>query len=243
MQEEQQMISTAAVKIINILPDRFASYICKTVVDRYLKKYANIYIDGSENLKGIRTPTIFICNHLSNSDGLVLEKALKAIDPTFVAGVKLSDNAVTSIGMNVVKTTKIKPDTVDKEGLRKIINLVKQGESILIFPEGTRSRVGSLIEAKKGTILIARMTEAPIVPIGLYGTEKLLPINKEGDMSAENFNHADVHINIGKQFELPEAAADQNKKDYEDLAIKYAMNKIAELLPENYRGVYGDGSC
>ena len=240
------MISTAAVKIINILPDKFVSYISKIVVDKYLKEYANISMEGSENLKGIKTPTIFICNHLSNSDGLVLEKALKEIDPTFVAGVKLSDNAVTSIGINVIKTTKIKPDTVDKDGLRKIIKLVKQGESILIFPEGTRSRVGSLIEAKKGILLIAKMTEAPIVPIGLYGTEKLLPINKEGDMSAETFNYADVHINIGKQFELPEKAIEQNKKDYDDLAIRYAMKKIAELLPENYRGVYGtigDGSC
>lgn len=231
------MISSTAVKIINILPGKFSSYISKKVVDKYLKKYAIINIKGSENLKNIKTPTIFICNHLSNSDGLVLEKALKEIDPTFVAGVKLSNNSLTSIGINVIKTTNIKPDTADREGLKKIIKLVKQGESIVIFPEGTRSRVGSLIEAKKGILLISKMTDAPIVPVGLYGTEKLMPINKE-DMGSETFNYADVHINIGKQFELPRIEADQNKKDYEDFAIKYAMKKIAELLPENYRGVY-----
>lgn len=106
---------------------------------------------------------IFICNHLSNSDGLVLNRALKEIDPTFVAGVKLSNNTVTSIGVNVMKTTNIKPNTADKEGLKKIIKLVKQGASLLIFPEGTRSRVSSLIEAKKGIFLIAKMTGAPIV--------------------------------------------------------------------------------
>lgn len=232
------MISTTMAKIINILPDKFVTYISKKILDKYLKKYANINIVGSENLKGIKTPTIFICNHLSNSDGLVLDKALKEIDPTFVTGVKLSNNAVTSIGVNVIKTTNIKPNTVDKEGLEKIIKLVKQGESLLMFPEGTRSRVSSLIEAKKGILLIARMTGAPIVPIGLYGTEKLLPINKEGDMSAETFNYADVHINIGKQFEFQKRAKEQDKKEYEDFATKYIMKKIAELLPENYRGVY-----
>lgn len=232
------MIGTVTANMINILPDKFITYVSKKIVDRYLKKYANITIAGSENLKGIETPTIFICNHLSNSDGLVLDKALKEIDPIFVAGVKLSNNAITSIGINVIKTTNIKPDTADKEGLRKIIKLVRQGESLLIFPEGTRSRVGSLIEAKKGILLIATMTEAPIVPIGLYGTEKLLPINKEGDMSSENFYHADVHINIGKQFEFPKRAKEQDKKEYEDFATKYIMKKIAELLPENYRGVY-----
>lgn len=232
------MISTTMAKIINILPDRFVTYISKKVIDKYLKKYANINIVGSENLRGIKTPTIFICNHLSNSDGLVLDKVLKDIDPTFVAGVKLSDNAVTSIGVNVIKTTNIKPETADKEGLKKIIKLVKQGESLLIFPEGTRSRVGSMIQARRGIFLIASMTGAPIVPIGLYGTEKLLPINKEGDMSAETFNYADVHINIGEQFEFPKRTEEQDKKEYEGFAIKYIMNKIAELLPVNYRGVY-----
>lgn len=232
------MVSTATAKIINILPGRFVTYVSKKVVDKYLKKYANINIEGSENLKGIKTPTMFICNHLSNSDGLVLDKALKEIDPTFIAGVKLSNNAVTHIGVNAIKTTNIKPNTADIEGLKKTIKLVKQGESLLIFPEGTRSRVGSLLEAKKGILPIARMTGAPIVPIGLYGTEKLLPINKEGDMCAETFNYADVHINIGKQFEFPKRAKEQDKKEYEDFATKYIMKKIAELLPENYRGVY-----
>lgn len=232
------MISATTAKIINILPNKFVTYISKKMVNKYLKKYASINIQGSENLKGLKTPTIFICNHLSNSDGLVLDKALKEIDPTFVAGIKLSNNAITSIGVNVVKTTNIKPNTVDKDGLKKIVSLVKQGESLLIFPEGTRSRVSSLIEAKRGVLLIARMTGAPIVPIGLYGTEKLLPINKEGDMSAETFNYADVHINIGKQFEFPKRAKEQDKKEYEDFAIRYIMKKIAELLPENYRGVY-----
>ena len=95
--------------------------------------------------------------------GLVLNRALKEIDPTFVAGVKLSNNTVTSIGVNVMKTTNIKPNTADKEGLKTIIKLVKQGASLLIFPEGTRSRVSSLIEAKKGIFLIAKMIGAPIV--------------------------------------------------------------------------------
>ncbi len=232
------MISITTAKVINILPDKFVTYVSKKIINKYLKKYANINIQGSENLKAIKIPTIFICNHLSNSDGLVLDKALKEIKPTFVAGIKLSNNAITSIGVNVIKTTSIKPNTADKDGLKKIVRLVKQGESLLIFPEGTRSRVGSLIEAKKGILLIARMTGAPIVPIGLYGTEKLLPINKEGDMSAETFDYADVYINIGKQFEFPKRAKEQDKKEYEDFATKYLMKKISELLPEKYRGVY-----
>jgi len=232
------MISTRTAKIISMLPESFVNFLSRRVVDNFLNKYANVNIKGKENLKGIKTPTLFVCNHLSNSDGLVLDKALKEIDPTFVAGVKLSDNAVTSIGVNVMKTTNIKPDSTDMVGLRKTIKLIKQGESLLIFPEGTRSRVGSLIEAKKGILLIAKMTKAPIVPIGLTGTEILLPISKEGDMSSEKFNHADVVVNIGKQFNIPKQSNNQDKKEYGEFATKFVMNKIAELLPEKYKGVY-----
>lgn len=232
------MISTTTARLINILPTKLVTFISRKVVDKYLNKYANIKVRGTENLQGIVTPTIFICNHLSNADGLVLDKALKQIDPTFVAGVKLSDNAITSVGVNVVKTTNIKPNTTDKEGIKRILNLVKSGESLLIFPEGTRSRVGSLIQAKKGINLIARMTKAPIVPLGLYGTEKLLPISQDGDMSAERFHHADVHINIGDQFEFPKRSKDQSKKEYEEYASEYMMKKIAALLPAEYQGVY-----
>ncbi len=234
------MISNTMIKIINILPKRFVILISKKVVGNYITKYAKINIVGSDYLQDIDKPTIFVCNHLSNSDGLVLSKVLKDIDPTFVAGVKLSSNSLTSIGLNVVKTTSIKPNSADTEGLKNIISLVKKGESILIFPEGTRSRTESLMEAKKGIILIAKMTGVPIVPIGIYGTEKLLPINKDSDMSAEKFEYADVNINIGKQFVLIKKEKGQDRKDYAEFTTNYIMKKIAELLPESYRGVYKD---
>lgn len=234
------MISTRAAKLISLLPKGFVRVVSKKIVNKYLDKYATITINGKDNLKGIQTPTIFICNHLSNSDGLVLDRVLKGIDPTFVAGVKLSNDSVTSIGINVVKTTNIIPNSSDRAGLKKVVNLVKNGESLLIFPEGTRSRVGSLIEARRGIILIARMTGAPIIPIGLSGTEKLLPISKTGEMSGEEFNFADVEVNIGTQFEVPKRAEGQDKKDYEAFLINTLMKKIAALLPEQYQGVYKD---
>lgn len=232
------MLSNTTIKIINILPNSLVRFISKKVTDNYIDKYANLNIVGGDNLTDIEKPTIFVCNHLSNSDGLVLNRILKDVDPTFVAGVKLSGNSLTSIGLNVVKTTTIVPNSADTKGLKNIISLVKQGESILIFPEGTRSRTGSLIEAKQGIILIARMTGAPIVPIGLSGTDKLLPVNKTGDMSSEEFNYAEVTVNIGKQFILPKKEKGQDRKDYAEFTTNYIMGKIAELLPEEYRGVY-----
>lgn len=232
------MVTASMAKLIELLPASWSNSISKVIIGRSLQQYARIHVQGGDHLQGLQTPVIFICNHLSNSDALVLDKVLKQIDPTFVAGEKLSNNAVTGLGLNVIKTTTIKPNTADKEGLTNMIRLIKQGESLLIFPEGTRSRTGSLIEAKKGVLLVARMTGAPIVPIGLCGTEKLLPINLNGDMRTERFYPAEVFISIGQPFELPRRAPEQDKKEYDDSTIHMMMRKIAAILPEEYRGVY-----
>lgn len=108
----------------------------------------------------------------------------------------------------------------------------------MIFPEGTRSRTGSLIKAKKGVLLLAGTTGAPIVPLGIIGTEQLLPINKAGDMGKETFHYANVSIVIGDQFELQKKQKAQEKAEYEEAAMEYVMTKIADLLPEDYKGVY-----
>lgn len=47
------------------------------------------------------------------------------------------------------------------------------------------------------------MSKAKIIPISLYGTEKLLPINKNGDMAGEKWNEAEVNVKIGEYIELP----------------------------------------
>jgi len=232
------MFTRIAAKVLTVVPEKYAVMVSKGIVNLFINRYANIHVKGIEQLLNAQTPTIFVCNHLSNSDGLILSKTLKNIDPTFVAGVKLSNNNVTNIGMHVVKTTNIKPNSADLDGIRRVVKLVKEGESLLIFPEGTRSRAGSLIEAKKGILLIARMTGVPIVPIGIHGTEKLLPISKDGNMSSEKFQHADVYVNIGDQFDLPKKEKGQDKREYEDNTTDFLMRKIAELIPVDYQGVY-----
>ena len=177
------MLSPTLVKVINVLPESLVVKITKIIVNKYFRKYANIKVEGIEKVEKVEGPKIFICNHLSNADGLILDKILKEkYDPTFVAGIKLSNDPITRLGTMMVKNVGIKPNSADKEAITKIVKLVRGGENIMIFPEGTRSRTGSMIEGKKGILLIARLTKASIIPIVMTGTEILLPINKNGNM-------------------------------------------------------------
>lgn len=232
------MISPTMSRIIGHLPEGLLKFIAKKLIDRYIDKYAHITVENKDRLNNIKKPVIFICNHLSNSDALVLNRVLKSHDVTFVAGVKLSSNPLTNFGASTVKTTPVHPNSPDKEGIKKIIEIIKSGNNLLIFPEGTRSRTGKMIQGKKGILLISRMCKAPIIPIGMTGTEKLLPINMEGKMEQEKFHHADITVKIGDEFTLPERFEEEGKKEYEERCMDDIMRSIAKLLPEEYRGEY-----
>lgn len=233
------MLSPTLVKVINIMPESLVVKISKIIVNKYFKKYANIKVEGFENIEKLSGSKIFICNHLSNADGLILDKILRGkYDPTFVAGVKLSNDPITRLGTAIVKNIGIKPNSADKEAITNIVKIVRNGENLVIFPEGTRSRTGAMIEGKKGILLIAKLTKAQIIPIGMYGTEILLPINKDGDMGREKFNYADVNIKFGNPITLPTKEKDEDRHAFDERCMEYIMKSVANLLPEKYKGVY-----
>ncbi|MGO5066702.1 MULTISPECIES: lysophospholipid acyltransferase family protein [unclassified Clostridium] len=231
------MISPRMTKIIGHMPKGLLKFLSQKILNSYINKYANLSINGKENLENINKPIIFISNHLSNSDALIINKVLKDQNITFIAGVKLKDNSLTKLGLEITKTIPIKPNTADKEAIYSIVKTLKAGNNILIFPEGTRSRTAKLMEPKKGVILIQKLSKATIVPLGISGTEKLLPIN-EKDMALERFQDADVTINIGEALEIPKKDKEESKHEYEDRIMNYFMSQIAKLIPKEYRGIY-----
>ena len=224
-------------KIMSMLPAAFRNKVAKQYLDGKLEKNMDLTVEGIDNAKDVEGPIIFIGNHLSNTDGLVLSKVLSSYDPTFVAGVKLDGTTFTKLGLDIIKTTPIKANTADKDGIKKIIDIAKNNGNLVIFPEGTRSRNGKMIKAKRGLYLIAKMTKATIVPVATTGTEILMPINDKS-MGSETFNPAKVTVTVGKPFKLRDRRKDEGKKQYEEDVVDEAMIEIAKLLPKEYRGVY-----
>ncbi|BAK81698.1 lysophospholipid acyltransferase family protein [Candidatus Arthromitus sp. SFB-rat-Yit] len=221
-----------------IIPESIMNKIINFGIDRYINKYARLRIIGEEKLRVIKAPVIFICNHLSNADGLILNKVLKNQDVTFIMGVKLTQDPMTNLGCKIVKNIQITPSSPDKSAISNLVKHVRNGNNILIFPEGTRSRNGKMIKAKKGIYLIAKLCKVPIVPIAIYGSEKFMPIDKEGNMNNETFNNADVYVSIGDKINIPEKIKTETKEEFEERFINTLMSKISSMLPREYRGVY-----
>jgi len=66
------------------------------------------------------------------------------------------------------------------QALKTLLELLEQGDGVGIYPEGTRSRDGRLYRGRTGVGWLALTTGAPVVPVGLIGTEALQPAGKKG---------------------------------------------------------------
>jgi 1-acyl-sn-glycerol-3-phosphate acyltransferase len=101
-----------------------------------------------------------------------------------------------------------------------------------MFPEGTRSAGKGLSEGEPGTAFIALRTGAPIIPVAIWGTEGIkLP------RDAFRFRGSRISVRFGQPFGLPETK--RATKEQIAAGTREIMEKIAELLPAKYRGVYG----
>lgn len=122
----------------------------------------------------------------------------------------------------------------DIKTLRKVIKLMEEDNILVIAPEGTRSRVGSLIEAKPGVSYLATKLDRPIVPVALAGTE-----DEVFFANLKRLKRTSMTVTAGPAFTLPplpKENRDETLKRYTD----EIMCHIAALLPEKYRGFYAE---
>ncbi|HYG57535.1 MAG TPA: lysophospholipid acyltransferase family protein [Symbiobacteriaceae bacterium] len=222
--------------LLSMLPAGGRRKVTRWMLDRIWSHFTTTQVIGRENVP--QGPCLFICNHLSNADGVTLYRALRPKVVFFLAGVKLQDTVMTRVVANAMDTIPIRPGSPDVEALKRAVETLRHGQSVLIFPEGTRSRTGALLRAKKGAALIARRAGVPIVPVALTGTEKFLPIN-DADMGGENVSRAAVTVRFGRPFTVADLAVVTAEGDDDRQALADAMmRRVAELLPAEYQGEY-----
>jgi 1-acyl-sn-glycerol-3-phosphate acyltransferase len=123
----------------------------------------------------------------------------------------------------------------DVEAFRLARRILDEGHVLFVFPEGTRSPDGALQEARDGVALLAMRTGAPIVPIGIGGSNRVWP-------KGQRFPHPGGHVvvRVGRPFrpadELPPG---MDRRAAKRLVTTMIMTRIAALLPVRQRGVYG----
>jgi 1-acyl-sn-glycerol-3-phosphate acyltransferase len=131
--------------------------------------------DGFENLAGDGGPRIIASNHQSYLDAFVLTAILPP-DFAFIAKSELQRNPVARIFLRRLGTVFVERYEPGQgvEETRKVLEAVRGGDSVIIFPEGTFRRGSGLLPFRLGAFMVANDAGVPVVPVVLRGTRSKL---------------------------------------------------------------------
>jgi 1-acyl-sn-glycerol-3-phosphate acyltransferase len=126
---------------------------------------------GRENVDTTRSQVV-VANHLSNLDIMACFLAVP-LPIRFLAKTELFKVPVLSSAMRAVGIVEV--DRAARSAIHEKVNqqakaLVASGRSLIIYPEGTRSRTGALRSFKKGAFTMAIAAQIPVLPVSIHGT-------------------------------------------------------------------------
>lgn len=174
---------------------------------------------------------IIVANHLSLIDppllGAVMPRPMR-----FMAKKELFDRPVVGTAVRAYRAFAVRRGEADRQALATAQRLLQQGEAIAIFPEGTRSRVGKMQPAHPGVAVIALRTGAPVLPVGIWGSERLFKWPPVGFRPR-------LEVRIGEPFTLSTEEQKAKRELIEEMTAAI-MRRVAALVPAAYRGVYSD---
>ncbi len=150
------------------------------------QKYFRLKVHNQKHLP-VAGPYIIAANHCSHLDGGAMISAVsEALGPQeakkmHILGARdyFFDTALKSWFFSTfLNLVPVEREETSLAGLRMVKSILSGGESVLIFPEGTRSRTGKLQEFKPGVGLIAQELGVPVIPVYIQGTHRAMPVGK-----------------------------------------------------------------
>lgn len=127
---------------------------------------------GRENLP--EGPCVLCGNHSGFADPIWVFLAMKTrVPPWTMAKKSIMDKPIFGRLLLAFRAFPVDRDNVDMAAVKKSLSVLKKGEKLLIFPEGTRIKKGKKSEPKSGAVLLAQRAGVPLVPV--YITHKRKP--------------------------------------------------------------------
>ncbi|MCR5481899.1 MAG: 1-acyl-sn-glycerol-3-phosphate acyltransferase [Clostridia bacterium] len=135
---------------------------------------ADVRVQGREFLPK-EGPVVYVANHQGYADIPVCLSILTNFQTGFIAKEELAKIPLYGQWIKDIRSVMIQRGDA-RSSLRAIeegIEYIKQGFSLVVFPEGTRSRGKDIAEFKKGSLRLATKSGVPVVPITINGTYKI----------------------------------------------------------------------
>jgi len=188
-------------------------------------------VEGAEHVPD-RPGVIVASNHLSIADPLLISITVERLvrrRVRYMAKAEALDWPGIGRLLLAYGGFGVRRGRPDREAYRMARAVIGSGDWLGLAPEGTRSRTGFLAEPKPGVALLALRTGAPILPVGIAGTERLWPIGARLPRLGSS-----VTLQFGAPYQP--VASPTDRRAAVDAASEELMRRIAALLPAGYRG-------
>lgn len=196
------------------------------------RAFGRLEVTGAEGVPQ-HGPLIVVCNHLSLNDPPLLVASIPR--PLFFVGKQeLFSNAMSRFLMRAFHVAPFNRSAAGIDAMRVLRQNLERDRAVVIFPEGHRSPDHTLQTAMLGVVYLALKSQAPILPVGITGTEKF-------PLWRIPFPFQRMKASIGQPFTLPVIEGMPSRAVMSSL-LDMVMGRVADLLPSEYRGVYGPKS-
>jgi 1-acyl-sn-glycerol-3-phosphate acyltransferase len=211
----------------------FYWFITRAVQFILMPLYTQVRATGVEKIP-LQGPLIVASNHLNDADPGVLSTRIPR-RLVFMTKVELFKIPGLAQFLHLYGAFPVRRGEADLSALRKSNEALKNNLALVLFPEGTRaSKSAKLQKAYPGAAMIALRNRVPIVPVAITGSQDMpMPWL----FLRVGFRRR-ITLTVGEPFFLPEVP----RVNAETVAAgtEVIMEKIAALLPPEYRGYYGE---
>jgi 1-acyl-sn-glycerol-3-phosphate acyltransferase len=174
---------------------------------------------------------IVASNHFTNFDPILTGSYIRRY-LTFMAKRELVESLLVGWLCRQWGVLPVSRDGMDLAAVRQMLRILRSGQAMVMYPEGTRSRDGRLHEPQPGAAYAAMKLGAPVIPVSIWGTEAFSWRRRltKGRMP--------VKLRIGHPLDLGRRPGRIPDDELHEAGEKI-MRAIAASLPPSYRGPYG----
>jgi acyl-[acyl-carrier-protein]-phospholipid O-acyltransferase / long-chain-fatty-acid--[acyl-carrier-protein] ligase len=225
--------ATLSVALIScwLLPET----VIKALVKGALRILYRVEIAGAENMPKAGERAVVVVNHVSFLDGLLLAAFLPG-KPTFAIHSHIARRWWAKLAMKLFKAFPVDP--TNPMAAKAMVKTVREGNTLVIFPEGRITVTGALMKVFDGPGMVADKADAPVIPVRIDGAQYTRFSHLKGKVRLRAFPKIKLTVLPPRRFELPQEMTARQRRAIAGRQLYDVMSDMIFATSDANRTLY-----